>query len=87
MHEISVLSTILLMGAVPALANCDPNYAGQCVPFVSADGLDVDCSGGMGDGPVYVSGPFVVVGTDVYGLDSKTEEPDDNIACEPYPAG
>ncbi len=43
---------------------CDPNYAG-CVPIAS----DVDCAGGTGNGPAYVSGPVQVVGNDIYGLD------------------
>jgi len=43
---------------------CHPNYGG-CVPLA----IDVDCAGGDGDGPEYVSGPFEVRGVDVYGLD------------------
>lgn len=39
---------------------------------------DVDCAGGSGDGPEYVSGPIPVTGTDVYGLDSDG----DGVACE-----
>lgn len=53
--------------------DCDPNYGG-CVPQAS----DVDCAGGSGDGPEYVSGPIPVTGTDVYGLDSDG----DGVACE-----
>jgi hypothetical protein len=45
---------------------CDPNYAGACVPISS----DVDCAGGSGNGPAYVQGPVRVVGTDIYGLDA-----------------
>lgn len=52
---------------------CDPNYSG-CVPIAS----DVDCAGGSGNGPAYVSGPIRVIGDDIYGLDSD----DDGIACE-----
>jgi hypothetical protein len=52
---------------------CDPNYGG-CVPVAS----DVDCDGGSGDGPEYVSGPLPVTGSDVYGLDSDG----DGTACE-----
>ncbi|GAA4454272.1 G5 domain-containing protein [Phytohabitans houttuyneae] len=52
---------------------CDPNYSG-CVPIAS----DVDCAGGSGNGPAYVSGPIRVTGSDIYGLDSD----DDGIACE-----
>lgn len=55
--------------------HCDRNYAGRCLrPNVS----DYDCAGGSGNGPYYVSGPFRVVGTDHYGLDSDH----DGIACE-----
>lgn len=53
---------------------CDSNYAGRCVPFAS----DVDCAGGGGNGPAYVSGPVRVVGIDVYDLDADG----DGIACD-----
>ncbi|AVT33630.1 hypothetical protein C6361_34000 [Plantactinospora sp. BC1] len=43
---------------------CDPNYSG-CVPIAS----DVDCAGGGGNGPKYVSGPVRVIGDDIYDLD------------------
>lgn len=46
-------------------SSCDPNYSGPCVPIAS----DVDCAGGSGNGPAYVSGPVTVVGNDIYGLD------------------
>lgn len=55
---------------------CDPNYAGKCVPIT---GKDVDCTGKGGDGPIFVQGPFDVVGDDVYDLDAD----EDGIACEP----
>jgi hypothetical protein len=59
----------------PALAQeCNPNYD-PCVPVAS----DVDCSGGSGNGPAYVTGPVTVVGTDIYDLDRDG----DGIACEP----
>ncbi|BDX30614.1 hypothetical protein TUM20985_11610 [Mycobacterium antarcticum] len=45
--------------------SCDPNYSGACVPIAS----DVDCAGGSGNGPAYVSGPVTVVGDDIYDLD------------------
>jgi hypothetical protein len=54
--------------------NCDPNYAGGCVPIAS----DVDCAGGSGNGPAYVQGPVDVVGTDIYRLDADH----DGIGCE-----
>lgn len=44
---------------------CDSNYSGACVPIAS----DVDCEGGSGNGPAYVSGPVTVVGNDIYELD------------------
>jgi hypothetical protein len=43
---------------------CDPNYSG-CVPIAS----DVDCAGGGGNGPAYVTGPVKVIGVDIYRLD------------------
>lgn len=45
-------------------SQCDPNYSG-CVPIAS----DVDCAGGSGDGPAYVTGPVKVIGSDIYRLD------------------
>jgi hypothetical protein len=57
----------------PPSSDCDPNYSG-CVPVAS----DVDCAGGSGNGPAYVSGPIRVIGRDVYGLDADH----DGIACE-----
>ena len=66
----------------PAMAReasrgCDPNYSGACVPMT---GRDVDCAGKGGDGPLFVQGPFRVVGSDPYRLDSDG----DGIACEPF---
>lgn len=56
------------------LSPCDPNYSGECVPIAS----DVDCAGGSGNGPAYVSGPVTVVGKDVYGLDRDGN----GVGCE-----
>ena len=53
---------------------CDPNYSGACVPIA----YDVECAGGSGNGPAYVSGPVRVTGTDIYGLDRDG----DGIACD-----
>jgi hypothetical protein len=53
---------------------CDPNYSGACVPIAS----DVDCAGGSGNGPAYVSGPVYVVGADIYDLDRDG----DGTACD-----
>lgn len=55
-------------------SGCDPNYSGACVPVAS----DVDCAGGSGNGPAYVSGPVYVVGSDIYGLDRDG----DGVGCE-----
>lgn len=55
-------------------SGCNPNYS-PCVPN---DPVDVDCAGGSGNGPSYVSGPVQVIGTDVYGLDANH----DGIGCE-----
>ena len=52
---------------------CDPNYSG-CVPIAS----DVDCAGGKGNGPAYVSGPVQVIGADIYDLDRDS----DGYGCE-----
>lgn len=49
----------------PLVGNCDANYADACVPVAS----DVDCAGGSGNGPAYVSGIVRVVGSDIYDLD------------------
>lgn len=63
-------STGQVLGTQPRL--CNSNYSG-CVPDVS----DVDCPGD-GDGPVYADGPAVVMGDDVYGLDTDG----DGETCE-----
>ncbi|MCG5442432.1 G5 domain-containing protein [Micromonospora sp. NIE79] len=57
----------------PQTSKCDPNYSG-CVPIAS----DVDCAGGSGNGPAYVSGPIRVIGDDIYALDRDG----DGIACD-----
>ncbi|HET7302909.1 MAG TPA: G5 domain-containing protein [Candidatus Saccharimonadales bacterium] len=54
-------------------SSCDPNYSG-CVPIAS----DVDCAGGSGNGPAYVSGPVYVTGTDIYDLDRDG----DGVGCQ-----
>jgi resuscitation-promoting factor RpfB len=58
----------------PKPSNCDPNYSGACVPIAS----DVDCAGGSGNGPAYVSGPVYVTGTDIYDLDRDGN----GVGCE-----
>lgn len=57
-----------------ASSSCDPNYSGACVPIAS----DVDCAGGSGNGPAYVSGPVYVIGYDKYDLDRDG----DGVGCE-----
>jgi hypothetical protein len=57
----------------PAATNCTPGYS-PCI----APGSDVDCAGGSGNGPRYVSGPVQVTGSDPYGLDRDG----DGIGCE-----
>ena len=53
--------------------NCAAGYD-PCVPQAS----DVDCAGGSGNGPAYVSGPVRVTGSDPYGLDADN----DGFGCE-----
>ena len=77
---LAVLIAVLAEGGAaaqdgPPDGDCDPNYAGVCVPIAS----DVDCAGGGGNGPAYVRGPVRVVGRDIYRLDSDG----DGLACEP----
>jgi hypothetical protein len=59
---------------VAPAGGCDPNYSGPCVPVAP----DVDCAGGSGNGPGYVSGPVYVVGVDIYDLDRDG----DGIGCD-----
>lgn len=66
--------TQVTMIGTKEVAQCDPNYAGACVPIAS----DVDCAGGGGNGPAYVKGPVRVIGSDIYGLDRDG----DGIGCE-----
>ncbi|MFD0687329.1 G5 domain-containing protein [Actinomadura fibrosa] len=67
------VTQIVAVGTKPT-RQCDPNYSGACVPITS----DVDCAGGSGDGPGYVTGPVRVIGSDIYDLDRDG----DGIACE-----
>ena len=61
-------------GGGSAGGGCNPNYT-PCVPN---DPVDVDCAGGGGNGPSYVTGPVRVIGSDPYRLDSDG----DGVACE-----
>ncbi len=61
---LSIASLFIGTSAVFA-EGCDPNYGGVCVPIAS----DVDCAGGSGNGPAYVSGPVLIIGRDIYKLD------------------
>ena len=72
---ISLAVSIGFLASGAALSQeCNPNYD-PCVPVAS----DVDCSGGGGNGPEYVTGPVTVIGYDVYKLDRDG----DGKACEP----
>lgn len=53
--------------------SCTPGYS-PCIP----PGPDVDCAGGSGDGPRYVTGPVRVTGSDPYDLDGDG----DGVGCE-----
>lgn len=59
--------------------SCHPSYVGVCIPIGSAD---YDCTGGSGNGPNYVQGPFGVrwdvADPDPYGLDRDA----DGVGCE-----
>jgi hypothetical protein len=71
----AIALTLQMTALVATFAQeCDPNYDEQCVPIAS----DVDCAGGYGNGPAYVSGPVRVIGRDIYGLDRDG----DGWACE-----
>ncbi|MFC0528435.1 G5 domain-containing protein [Phytohabitans kaempferiae] len=67
------VTEVTVVGTKKPTRQCDPNYSG-CVPIAS----DVDCAGGGGNGPAYVSGPVRVIGDDIYDLDRDG----DGIACE-----
>ncbi len=67
------LPLVSIPAAKPA-SDCNPNYSGACVPNAS----DVDCAGGSGNGPAYVQGPVLVIGSDPYDLDRDG----DGIGCE-----
>lgn len=77
-NKIVLVGTYVYIAPAPIpqaeTSNCDPNYSGGCVPIAS----DVDCAGGSGNGPAYVSGPVYVVGSDIYGLDGDN----DGVGCE-----
>jgi hypothetical protein len=66
------ITKVILVGTKSP--SCDPNYGWVCVPIAS----DVDCAGGSGNGPAYVTGPVKVIGTDIYDLDRDG----DGIGCD-----
>lgn len=72
---IGALAASVVVSPTTTAQDCDPNYSGACVPIAS----DVDCAGGNGNGPAYVSGPVYIVGVDKYELDRDG----DGKACEP----
>lgn len=57
----------------PSSQSCTPGYD-PCIP----PGPDVDCAGGSGNGPRFVTGPVSVTGPDIYGLDRDGN----GIGCE-----
>lgn len=57
----------------PAQSNCHPSYEGACLKI----GVDYDCAGGSGNGPLY-TGKVRVVGWDEYKLDGDG----DGWGCE-----
>lgn len=61
--------------ATAAKKKCHSSYRGRCL---KPNASDYDCAGGSGNGPYYVRGPFQVVGSDPYRLDSDH----DGTACE-----
>ena len=74
MNRLIIVALIASTATPLRAAGCDINYQGACVPVAS----DVDCAGGSGNGPAYVSGPVYVVGVDIYDLDRDG----DGVACE-----
>jgi hypothetical protein len=73
--DVAVVQPVGQHTSLEQIDDCDSNYEGACVPVAS----DVDCAGGSGNGPEYVSGPVSVVGDDIYELDREG----DGVACEP----
>ena len=67
-------------GRTVALVVAKPTTGGDCQGYSPCipPGPDVDCAGGSGDGPRYVSGPVRVTGSDPYGLDADN----DGWGCE-----
>ncbi|MGW4462979.1 G5 domain-containing protein [Micromonospora sp. NPDC004704] len=62
------VTQVVAVGTKVESKKCDPNYSG-CVPIAS----DVDCAGGSGNGPAYVTGPVRVIGSDIYDLDRDND--------------
>lgn len=71
--EVTSIGTYVAYVAPAPRSSCDSNYSG-CVPIAS----DVDCAGGSGNGPAYISGPVRVIGSDIYDLDRDG----DGYGCE-----
>ncbi len=70
------VAVFVVAGLGPGHAqSCHPSYVNVCLPM---NGPDVDCSNGRGNGPLYVNGPFLVIGPDPYDLDRDN----DGIGCE-----
>jgi hypothetical protein len=79
-RAISTAALLLVGTASVASQECNPDYAGSCVPDVWP--ADVDCAGGSGDGPSCADGTqsVEVVDTDRYCLDTNDR---DTVVCEP----
>jgi len=73
-NEVTSVGTYVAPIKKVTSSDCDANYSGVCVPIAS----DVDCAGGIGDGPAYVTGPVKVIGKDVYALDRDRN----GVGCE-----
>ncbi len=73
---LAVLFAVCCFPQVGISQSCHSSYAEICVPVDD----DVDCAGGIGDGPAWVQGPFLSTADDPYDLDRDN----DGIACEPH---
>lgn len=83
MENAAILGIAAVATGAAVIAACSngcgsPTY--KPTNYYSNKGPDRDCAGGGGDGPIYVQGPFRLIGPDVYGLDRDG----DGIACEPF---
>ncbi len=63
------VNRVVLQGTRKEPLPADPRTAIPTTAAASLIAYDVDCAGGSGDGPGYVSGPVRVIGSDIYDLD------------------